>query len=85
LRGFDQGGQVRRFPFSLLDRLLLAVLPVYRALLEGALRRPWLAMLLAYGLLAASLTLAPRLGRQFFPPWSRSRNWLTKPLPSCFF
>ena len=80
-RGFDQGGEVRRFPFSLLDRLLLAVLPLYRTLLEGALRRPWLAMFLAYGLLAASLTLAPRLGRQFFPPAERNQLLIDLALP----
>lgn len=80
-RGFDQGGEVRRFPFSLIDRLLLAVLPIYRALLEGALRRPWLAVLLAYGLLAASLTLAPRLGRQFFPPAERNQLLIDITLP----
>jgi hypothetical protein len=42
-RGFDQGGQIRRtLPFSLVDRAMVAMLPPYRTILQGALRRPWL-------------------------------------------
>lgn len=81
-RGFDQGGEVRRwFPFSLIDRALVAVLPVYRSTLEGALRRPWLAVFAAYALLGGSLALAPRLGRQFFPPAERSQLLIDLALP----
>ncbi len=81
-RGFDQGGEVRRwFPFSLIDRTLVAALPVYRSTLEGALRRPWLAVFAAYALLGGSLALAPRLGRQFFPPAERSQLLIDLALP----
>ncbi len=81
-RGFDEGGEVRRwFPASLIDRALLAVLPIYRSLLEGALRSPWLAVFGAYLLLAGSLALAPRLGRQFFPPAERSQLLIDLALP----
>lgn len=81
-RGFDQGGQARRlFPFGWLDRLLIAVLPAYRFVLEGALRLPWLAVFVAYALLAASFTLALRLGHQFFPPAERNQLLIDVALP----
>jgi multidrug efflux pump len=81
-RGFDQGGDVRRwFPFSLIDRMLVAVLPIYRAMLDAALRCPWLAVFVAYGLLAGSLVLAPKLGRQFFPPAERGQLLVDLALP----
>ncbi len=81
-RGFDQGGQIRRgFPLELIDRALLAVLSGYRALLEAALRRPWLAVFIAYGLLAASCTLTPFFGRQFFPPAERNQFLIDVALP----
>ena len=65
-RGFDRGGWLAR---------------LYRPVLEDALRRPWIAALLAYGLFAASLTLAPRLGRQFFPPAERHQLLVDIALP----
>jgi multidrug efflux pump subunit AcrB len=65
-RGFDRGGWLAR---------------LYRPVLEDALRRPWVAVLLAYGLLAASLTVAPRLGRQFFPPAERHQLLVDIALP----
>lgn len=80
--GFDQTTPSSRgFPFSLIDRPLHAVLPIYRALLEAALRRPWLAVLAAYTLLGASFTLAPGLGRQFFPPAERNQLLVDIALP----
>lgn len=81
-RGFDQEGEMRRgFPFSVIDRGLHWMLPVYRSLLEAALRRPGLAVFIAYGLLFASLTLAPQLGRQFFPPAERHQLLIDLALP----
>ncbi len=65
-RGFDRGGWLAR---------------LYRPVIEDALRRPWIAVLLAYGLLAASLTIAPRLGRQFFPPAERHQLLVDIALP----
>lgn len=81
-RGFDQGGQIRRgFPFGLIDRLFVSILPAYRGLLEGALRRPWLAVVLAYGMLAASFALTPYFGHQFFPPAERNQLLIDVQLP----
>lgn len=53
----------------------------YRPLLRDALRWPWVAVLLAFSLLAASLTLAPKLGRQFFPPAERNQLLIDIALP----
>lgn len=81
-RGFEQGGQIRHaFPFSLIDRTLVALLPAYRAMLEGALQRPWLTVAAAYGLLGASFLLTPLFGHQFFPPAERNQLLIDVALP----
>jgi len=61
--------------------LLRGLSPIYRGVLGPALRWPWLAALLAYGLLSASLLLAPKLGRQFFPPAERNQLLIDLRLP----
>lgn len=73
-KGLDEGGEPRRlWPFSWIDRGLLAAMPPYRRMLEAALARPWTAVAAAYTLLAAALLLTPYLGRQFFPPAERDQ------------
>ncbi len=73
-KGFEEGSDVRSFfLFRYVDLGLAAVLPRYKALLEGALRRPWLTLVIGYALLAASLLLVPHLGSQFFPPAERNQ------------
>jgi len=73
-KGLDEGAEVRSFfLFRYVDLGLLAVLPRYKALLEGALRRPWFTLAIGYAGLAASLFLVPHLGSQFFPPAERNQ------------
>ena len=79
--GFESGAARRRFPLGLVDGLLALLLRPYRAALATALRHPWPVLAVVYGLLAASLTLAPRLGRQFFPPAERSQFLVDIALP----
>jgi len=82
-KGLEEGGELRSFPlFRPVDRALQGLLPRYRRLLEQALRRPWLAIGLAYGLLGASLSIAPFLGKQFFPPAERSQLIVDIELPA---
>jgi multidrug efflux pump len=81
-KGLEEGGEVRRFfPFSLIDRAIIAVLPKYRAALERALQRPWLAVGIAYGLLVASFGLTHFIGKQFFPPAERNQLVIDIGLP----
>ena len=73
-KGFDEGGEVRSFfLFRYVDLALAAVLPHYRAALQGALKRPWLVLGAGYSLLALSCLLVPLLGSQFFPPAERNQ------------
>ncbi len=73
-KGFDEGGEVRSFfLFRYVDQALAAVLPHYRAALEGALKRPWLVLGAGYSVLALSCLLVPLLGSQFFPPAERNQ------------
>ncbi len=73
-KGFDEGGEVRSFfLFRYVDKGLMAVLPRYRAALEGSLKRPFLVLGIGYAILAASLLLVPHLGSQFFPPAERNQ------------
>ena len=73
-KGFDEGGEVRSMiPFRYVDQALAAVLPRYRAALEGSLKRPWLVLGVGYSVLALSCLLVPFLGDQFFPPAERNQ------------
>jgi len=73
-KGFDEGGEVRSFfLFRYVDQGLAAVLPHYRAALQGALKRPWLVLSVGYSVLAMSCLLVPLLGDQFFPPAERNQ------------
>jgi multidrug efflux pump subunit AcrB len=73
-KGFDEGGEVRSMiPFRYVDQALAAVLPRYRAALEGSLKRPWLVLGVGYAVLALSCLLIPFLGDQFFPPAERNQ------------
>ena len=81
-RGLETGAQVRSFAlFSWVDRLLGAMLPRYRGGLTLALARPWRAVGVAYGLLAASFLLVPLFGQQFFPPAERNQLLIDVELP----
>ena len=81
-KGLEEGGEVRRFfLFRPVDLALRAALPRYRRVLQGALRRPWLTLAVAYGALALSLCLAPFLGSQFFPPAERNQLLVDIELP----
>ena len=81
-RGLEDGGELRSAAiFRPVDLVLRGLLPRYRRLLERALRRPGWAIGLAYGLLAASLGIAPFLGKQFFPPAERSQLVVDIELP----
>lgn len=83
-KGFDEGGEVRSFLlFRLVDRTLMAVVPIYRAALEGALKRPWVVLGVAYSVLAlVCLLVFPRLGSQFFPPAERNQLLVDIEAPS---
>ncbi|HXJ58972.1 MAG TPA: efflux RND transporter permease subunit [Verrucomicrobiae bacterium] len=82
-KGFDEGGEVRSFfLFRYVDQALAAVLPRYKAALEGSLRRPLLVLGIGYAVLAASLLLVPFLGSQFFPPAERNQLLVDIDLPS---
>ncbi len=74
-KGFDEGGEVRSFfLFRLVDRALLALLPIYQKALRGSLKRPYLVLGVAYTVLALVLVFVfPRLGSQFFPPAERNQ------------
>jgi multidrug efflux pump subunit AcrB len=74
-KGFDEGGELRSFfLFRMVDRVLLALLPIYQKALRGALKRPYLVLGVAYTVLALVLVFVfPRLGSQFFPPAERNQ------------
>ena len=81
-KGLEEGGEVRSFAlFRPVDLALRTVLPWYRQLLENALKRPWRAIGIAYGLLVLSLVLVGFLGRQFFPPAERNQLLVDIELP----
>ena len=81
-KGFEAGGEVRRFfLFKPVDLLLKSLLPLYRGALLGALRRPVLTLLLAYGLLGSSCGLTAYFGHQFFPPAERNQCLIDIALP----
>lgn len=81
-RGFEAGGEVRMF-FLLrpVDRVLAALLPRYRALLESALRHPLRTVAVAVTLLALSFGLIPFFGKQFFPAAERNQMLVDLELP----
>jgi multidrug efflux pump subunit AcrB len=83
-KGFDEGGEVRSFfVFRLVDRALLALLPIYQKALRGALKRPYLVLGVAYTVLALVLVFVfPRLGSQFFPPAERNQLLIDIETPS---
>ncbi|HTL57096.1 MAG TPA: efflux RND transporter permease subunit [Candidatus Limnocylindrales bacterium] len=82
-KGFDEGGEVRSFfLFRYVDQGLAAVLPYYRAALQGSLRRPWLVLGVGYSVLALSCLLVPFLGDQFFPPAERNQLLVDIEAPS---
>jgi len=82
-KGFDEGGEVRSFfLFRYVDQGLAAVLPHYRAALQGALRRPWLVLGVGYSVLALSCVIVPFLGDQFFPPAERNQLLVDVEAPS---
>jgi multidrug efflux pump subunit AcrB len=82
-KGFDEGGEVRSFfLFRYVDQGLAAVLPYYRAALQGSLRRPWLVLGVGYSVLALSCLLVPLLGDQFFPPAERNQLLVDIEAPS---
>jgi len=82
-KGFDEGGEVRSMiPFRYVDQALAAVLPHYRAALEGSLKRPWLVLGVGYAVLALSCLLVPFLGDQFFPPAERNQLLVDIEAPS---
>jgi multidrug efflux pump subunit AcrB len=83
-KGFDEGGEVRSFfLFRIVDRALMALLPIYQKALRGSLRRPYLVLGVAYTVLALVLVLVfPRLGSQFFPPAERNQLLVDIETPS---
>jgi multidrug efflux pump subunit AcrB len=82
-KGFDEGGEVRSFfLFRYVDQALAAVLPHYRAALQGSLKRPWLVLAVGYSVLALSCLLVPLLGDQFFPPAERNQLLVDIEAPS---
>ncbi|HMJ04622.1 MAG TPA: efflux RND transporter permease subunit [Chthoniobacterales bacterium] len=82
-KGLEEGGEVRRFfPFSWIDGGLRAALPRYRASLEASLKRPWLVIILTYGLLVLSFGLTKFFGTQFFPPAERNQMLIDIELPA---
>ena len=82
-KGFDEGGEVRSFLlFRWVDTALAAVLPHYRAALQGSLRKPGLVLAAGYSLLALSCLLVPLLGSQFFPPAERNQLLVDIEAPS---
>jgi len=81
-KGMEHGGEVRGFfLFAVVDRFLMALLPVYKRGLQAGLRHPWLAVGVAYGLLVAVMSLAPFIGTQFFPPAEGNRLLVDIHLP----
>jgi len=82
-KGFDEGGEIRSFfLFRYVDQGLAAVLPYYRAALQGSLRRPWLVLGVGYSVLVLSCLLVPLLGDQFFPPAERNQLLVDIEAPS---
>lgn len=81
-RGFEAGGEVRRFPlFKPVDLFLRALIPRYQAVLRAALRHPLLVVVTAYALLGASFLLIPYFGKQFFPAAERNQLLIDIQLP----
>ncbi|MBY0527909.1 MAG: efflux RND transporter permease subunit [Gemmataceae bacterium] len=81
-KGLEHGGEVRGFPpFSWVDRLMLASLPRYRRVLELGIAHPFVAVIVAYGILALSLTFVPLLGTEFFPPAESNKLVIDVHLP----
>lgn len=82
-KGFEEGSEVRSFfLFRSVDLFLQGLLPRYRRTLESALKHPWLALGVAYTLLALSFGLVPLLGTQFFPPAERNQLLVDVELPT---
>lgn len=81
-RGFEQGGEVRRFVLLRpVDQALAAFLPRYRNSLRWALAHPGRTIALAYGLLVLSCGLTPFFGKQFFPAAERNQMLVDVELP----
>ena len=82
-KGLEEGGEMRRFPpFRWVDGFLRSTLPRYRAGLEASLKRPWLVIVLTYGLLVLSFGLTRFFGTQFFPPAERNQMLIDIELPA---
>lgn len=81
-KSLESGIEIRKFPlFGLIDRGLGLALPLYRRLLQHALKRPLYALTAGYGLLVLSFGVLPFLGRQFFPPAERNQLLIDVALP----
>jgi multidrug efflux pump len=81
-KGLESGGELRRLPvLGWVDRLLQALLPIYRRLLTWSLAHPVRVLVPAYGLLALSFGLVPFFGQQFFPPAERNQLLIDVELP----
>src|SRR5207247_8239005 len=64
------------------ENILLRTLKrMYRPLLGGALRRPYLVMGLAITALIASLAIVPQLGSEFLPELNEGAIWVNLMLP----
>ena len=81
-KGMEAGGEMRSFfLFKPIDKLLIAVLPRYKRVLQLALSHPFRAVGIAYGLLVASFGLTLFFGSQFFPPAERNQMLIDIELP----
>lgn len=81
-KGLDAGGELRHFIlFRAVDRLVQALLPRYKVLLQTGMAHPWKAVGIAYSLLAVSCGLVPFFGTQFFPPAERNQFLIDVELP----
>lgn len=82
-RGLEHGGDLRPwFPFGWVDRLLVAILPGYKRALHWGIAHPIIAVVVAYSLLALSLTAFPLIKSQFFPPAEGNKLLIDVHLPA---
>src|SRR5262249_28546279 len=61
--------------------VLRKIRPVYLAVLQRSLKHRFVTVMLALGLLAATLALAPRLGTEFLPKLEEGNLWIRATLP----
>ena len=64
------------------DRLLVAILPGYKRALHWGIAHPIIAVVVAYSLLALSLTAFPLIKSQFFPPAEGNKLLIDVHLPA---